>query len=57
MKIIIEHEGHRVTLEDDAVVDVCDAIDLMEQALMGVGYAPERLQGAFLIKAKQIEEA
>ncbi len=55
MKIVIEHEGHKVTLQDETIVDICDAIDLAEQALIGVGYDPERLQGAFLVKARQIE--
>lgn len=56
MKIVIEHEGHSVTVEDDTIVDVCDAIDLMESGLMGIGYDSERLKGAFLVKAKQIEK-
>lgn len=56
MKIVIEHEGHNVTVEDENIVDVCDAIDLMEKALMGIGYDGERLKGAFLVKARQVEE-
>ena len=55
MKITLEHEGHKATLEDESVVDICDAIDLIERALIKVGYAPERIEGAFLVKAKQIE--
>ncbi len=56
MKIVIEHEGHSVTVEDEEIVDVCDAIDLMEEALLGIGYDMERLKGAFLVKARQVEE-
>ena len=56
MKITIDHEGHSVTLQDEAVVDICEAIDLMEKALCEVGYAPERVEGGFLIKAKQINK-
>ena len=55
MKITIEHQGHRAVVEDHMIVDICEAIDLMEQALIGAGYAPERIEGGFLIKAKQIK--
>ena len=55
MKVMIEHEGHKATLEDESVVDICDAIDLIERALIKIGYAPKRVEGAFLVKAKQIE--
>jgi hypothetical protein len=54
MKITIEHEGHKITVEDSTIVDICDAIDLMENALIKAGYDPQRLQGAFIVKAKQI---
>lgn len=54
MKVTIEHEGQRAVVEDETVVDVCDAIDLCEKALAGVGFGEERLLGAFLVKAKQI---
>ena len=54
MKIIVEHEGHRAVVEDEHIVDITDAMDLMEQAFIEVGYAAERLQGAFLHKAKEI---
>ncbi|MGE0268193.1 MAG: hypothetical protein AB7S78_07045 [Candidatus Omnitrophota bacterium] len=54
MKITIEHEGHKITLEDETIVDICEAIDLLEQALIKVGYDPQRLQGAFIVKARQI---
>ena len=55
MKITVEHEGHKATLEDETIVDICEAIDLMEQALIGVGYEPERLRGAFIVKAQEIQ--
>ena len=55
MKIIIEHEGLKTTLEDEAVIDICDAIDLMEKALQQVGFASERIRGGFVVKAKEIE--
>ena len=29
MKITIEHEGHKITVEDETIVDICDAIDLL----------------------------
>ncbi len=54
MKITIEQAGHKVTMQDDSIVDICDAIDLIERALWEVGYAKERVEGAFIVKAKQI---
>ncbi len=57
MKITIEHEGHKATLEDESIVDICDAIDLMAQAFIGVGYEPQRLRGAFIVKAEEIQNA
>lgn len=56
MKITIEYEGHRAVVEDDVIVDITDAIALMEQALAGVGYNAEHLKGAFLYKAKEIQK-
>ena len=56
MKIIIEHENHRAVVEDEDIVDVTDAIELMEQALIQVGYDAERLEGAFLYKAGEIQK-
>ena len=54
MKITLEQSGHKVVLQDDSVVDVCDVIDMIEKALWEAGYAKERVEGAFLVKAKQI---
>lgn len=54
MKITIEHENHKIVVEDEHVVDICDAIDLIEKGLCTIGYAPERVQGAFIVKAKEI---
>lgn len=54
MKITIEHQGHKATVEDETIVDICDAIDLMEHAFIKAGYDPERLRGAFIVKARQI---
>ncbi len=54
MKITIENLGHKVTVEDDTIVDICDAIDLIEKALWKAGYDKERVEGAILVKANQI---
>ncbi|MBP9853612.1 MAG: hypothetical protein KBD53_01955 [Candidatus Omnitrophica bacterium] len=54
MKITIEHEGHKAIVEDETIVDICEAIDLLEHALIKIGYDSERLQGAFIVKARQI---
>ena len=54
MKITIEHESHVAIVEDDFVVDICEAIDLVEKGLIEIGYSQERVHGAFLVKAKEI---
>lgn len=54
MKITIEQYGHKVVMEDEGAVDICDAIDMIEKALWEAGYDKERVNGAFLVKAKQI---
>ena len=56
MKITIEHGDQTAILEDENVVDICDAVDLMEKALVEIGYAQERVRGAFLVKAREIGE-
>ena len=56
MKLELEHEGHSVTMEDETIVDICEAIDFMEQALIAVGYDPQRIHGALVVKARQIQE-
>lgn len=55
MKITIEHENHKAVVHDEHVVDICEAIDLMEKALIQIGYAPERVEGAIVVKAKMIK--
>ena len=55
MKITIEHLGNKVTVTDDVAHDITDAIDLMEKALLKIGYEPERVKGGFLFKASEIE--
>ena len=54
MKITIEHLGNKVTVSDEAAHDITDAIDLMEKALLKIGYEPERVKGGFLYKAREI---
>ena len=54
MKITIEHLGNKVTVVDEVAHDICDAIDLMEEALLKIGYEPERVKGGFLYKAAEI---
>ena len=55
MKITIEHEDHKIMVEDEVVVDICEAIDLMERALVQVGYDPQRVEGGLVVKAQQIK--
>ena len=56
MKITVEHLGNKVTVVDESAHDICDAIDLMEKALLKIGYEPERIKGGFLYKAGEIEK-
>ena len=56
MKITIEYLDHKAVVEDETVVDICDALDLMEKALIKVGYQKKRIEGAYLVKAKEIED-
>ena len=55
MKITIEHEGVKVMVDDESVVDICDALDLAEKAFMKIGYQKRRIHGGFITKAKLIE--
>ena len=54
MKITIEHLGNKVTVTDEGAHDITDAFDLMEKALLKIGYEPERVKHGFLYKASEI---
>ncbi|MDP2653299.1 MAG: hypothetical protein Q8Q08_04635 [Candidatus Omnitrophota bacterium] len=56
MKITVEHGGHRAVMEQEDANDICDAMDLMEKVLVKIGYSPDRVKGAFLFKAREIEK-
>jgi len=56
MKITIEHEGMKAVVEDEAVHDICDAIDLMEKALLEIGYGKQRINGGLAVKVKEIQQ-
>lgn len=43
MKITIEHEGSTVTIEDNGVLGIGEAIYLVKRALIGVGFHPESI--------------
>ena len=43
MKITIEHEGIILTLEDENAVTIGEAVQLIRQALIGVGYHPDNV--------------
>ena len=53
MKITIEHHDHKITVSDETVIDITEALDLIEQALGKVGYEPERIKAAYRFKAAQ----
>ena len=56
IKITIEHLGNKVTVTDEIAHDITDVIDLMEKALLKIGYEPERVKGGFLYKASEIQK-
>ena len=56
MKITIEHLGNKVTVADENAHDICDVIDLLEKALLKIGFEPERVKGGFLYKASEIQK-
>ncbi len=55
MKITIEHEGLMTVVHDENIIDISDVLDLIEVALVQVGFMPERIQAGFLFKCRQIE--
>ncbi len=42
VKIILEHEGQKATVEDETVHDITEALDLLELALIKVGFERRR---------------
>ena len=44
MKIIIELSDQKVTIEDDSVYACGDAIQLIKQALLGIGFQPDTVR-------------
>jgi len=56
MKITIEYGGNKKVVEDQDVVDITDAFDLIEKALIEIGYDSQRVKAAFLFKAEQIQQ-
>jgi len=56
MKITIEHEGMRAVVEDETVHDICEAIDLIERALLEIGYSQDRINGGLAVKVREIQD-
>ena len=56
MKITIEHEGLRTVVQEESIIDIADALDLIEVAFVQVGFTPERIQAGFLFKCRQIQQ-
>ncbi len=54
MKIIIHHEDLKTTVEDPDVIDICEALDLVERGLEEIGFSTERIQGAIHRRGKEI---
>ena len=53
MKITIEYHDRKVTVENETAIDITDVLDLIEQALVKIGYEPQRIQAAYRFKAAQ----
>lgn len=54
MKITIEHQNLKAVVEDADVIDICEAIELMERALEEAGYSALRIQGAIHHRGQEI---
>ena len=54
MKIIIEHENQKFTVEDESAVDIHDVLMLIYQALMGIGFHPESVKNGFWVINEEI---
>lgn len=48
MKITIESEGTKATIEDESVVDIYSAVILCKQALLAVGYQQKSWDNAII---------
>lgn len=44
MKIIIEHAGQSVTVEDKEVIAIDETVQLIRQALAGAGFHPNSIK-------------
>ena len=56
MKIRIEYQGRVAICQDTDVNDICDAMDLVEQSLIDVGYSRDRVEAAIIYRAKALEK-
>lgn len=56
MQLKIEHEGRDINLEVEDVVDICDALELFESALLALGYDQARIDAAITFWSQQIKE-
>lgn len=53
MKITLEHLGNKVTEEHESAVDITDVMDLFEDLLIRVGFDRERINAAYVFKARE----
>ena len=54
MKITIEHHGMKVFAEDESGVDITDALDLFEEALIKAGFMEQRIEAGFIFKGQDV---
>lgn len=47
MKITIEHECQKITLEDEKAINIWAVKNLIRQAVLGLGFHPNNVDEAF----------
>ncbi len=56
MKITFEYQERVVTVEDPSVIDITDCFELVEKALLQLGYEPVRIKAAYQFLAQHAGE-
>ena len=56
MKIVMEHLGNKIFVENEEAHDITDVFDLMEEALIQIGFDENRIKAGYLYKARQAED-
>ena len=56
MRITIEHQGMKVFVENEAAVDITDALDMVEELFIKAGFMVPRVEAGFVFKGQEIEK-